>query len=286
MKKRYNKYIPMAVITTMIGGSILNYACYDKPFKESENIIQNTNLNLDIKATESAIVLVNNSIPATMTGPFVFREEDALDGYTSARVNVRQYPNLDSKILTVLDFNTHILYMVDPFNKDWAIIKYNNNLAYVSTKYISNQKYNYKEYNVPNNSGFKSYMSYKTLTLESSKQYKLQNNYAYTGTYGVRQVNSRYCIALGSYFNADIGQYVDVVLNNGTVIPCIVGDRKADIHTDANNIFTSNGCCTEFIVDMSVLNTKAKNMGNMSVCCEEWNSSVKKIIVYETNIFN
>ena len=62
MKKRYNKYIPMAVITTMIGGSILNYACYDKPFKESENIIQNTNLNLDIKATESAIVLVNNPI--------------------------------------------------------------------------------------------------------------------------------------------------------------------------------------------------------------------------------
>lgn len=286
MKKRYNKYIPMAVITTMIGGSILNYVCYDKPFKESENIVQNMNLNLDIKATESAVVLVNNSIPATMAKPFVFKDEEAIDGYTSARVNLRKYPSLDAEVLTVLDFNTHILYIIDPLNQDWAIIKYNDDIAYISTKYISNQKYNYKEYNVPNNKGFKSYMSYKALTSKTSKQYKLQNNYAYTGTYGIRQVNSRYCIALGSYFNADIGQYVDIVLNNGTIIPCIVGDRKADIHTDANNIFASNGCCTEFIIDSSALNTKAKSMGDISACCVEWDSPVAKIIVYETNIFN
>lgn len=143
----------------------------------------------------------------------------------------------------------------------------------------------YKSYSIPSNSGFKSYMSYKALTSKSSPQYKLQSSYAYTGNYGIRQVNGRYCIAIGTFSNAAIGSYVDLVLENGTIIPCVVGDFKAPVHTDSSNIVTlHNGCVSEFIVDLNSLHSTAKKMGNVSYCEEGWKSPVKTMLVYNTNV--
>ena len=51
---------------------------------------------------------------------------------------------------------------------------------------------------VPSNNSFKAYMSYTAITNTSSPQYKLQQQ-AYTGNYGIRMVDDRYCIAVGSY---------------------------------------------------------------------------------------
>ena len=65
-----------------------------------------------------------------------------------------------------------------------------------------------------------------------------------------------------------------------------MADIKADRHTDSNNIVTiANGCLTEFIVDSSALNRKAKRMGDISYCNEDWNSRVEKIRVYDKNVF-
>ena len=145
----------------------------------------------------------------------------------------------------------------------------------------------YKSYSIPKNKGFKSYMGYKTLTNKSSWQYKLQQSYAKTGDYGIRMVEGRYCIAVGSHFKTSIGQYLDLVLENGTVIPCIMADLKADIHTDSSNIVTlHNGCVSEFVVDTSVLNRTAKKMGDISYCLEDWKSPVVEIRVYDKNIFD
>lgn len=149
------------------------------------------------------------------------------------------------------------------------------------------EKNNFQEYSLPNNSGFKSYMSYKAITSKSSLQYKLQSQYAYTGDYGIRQVNNRFCVAIGTFSDAKVGTYIDLVLENGNVIPCIVGDFKANNHTDSNNMVTKhNGCVSEFIVDRSALHTTAKKMGDISYCREEWKSSVKTVIVYQTNVFD
>lgn len=139
----------------------------------------------------------------------------------------------------------------------------------------------YVEYAVPKNKGFKSYMSYKCITSKSSPQYILQRDRAYTGTYGIRQVDGRYCVAVGSYFTKEIGTLIDLVLENGTVIPCIVSDQKADIDTDSQNIMTThNGCVSEFVVDTKVLVRMAKRMGDISYCDASWNSPVKTIRVY------
>lgn len=146
---------------------------------------------------------------------------------------------------------------------------------------------NYMTYAIPENRGFKSYMDYRAITNKSSQQFQLQKLYANTGNYGIRVVEDRYCIAVGTHFSASIGQYLDLILENGTVIPCVLADVKADIHTDSNNIITlHNGCVSEFVVDTSSLHNTAKRMGDVSYCCEEWNSPVVEIVVYEQNVFD
>ena len=222
----------------------------------------------------------------SLSKPKEKEEETYIKGYTTTRVNIRKSASTSSEILNTLDFNTPILYMEDKENEEWLQIKYEDDtIAYISKKYISNIKCEYREYQIPKNDGFKSYMSYTTITSTISNQYKIQNSYAYTGTYGIRQVQDRFCIALGTYFDSEIGQCVDLVLENGVIIPCVLGDVKANIHTDNNNLFTiANGCCSEFIIDSSKLNSNAKRDGNISSCNNEWNSPVAYVRVYEKNI--
>ena len=209
--------------------------------------------------------------------------EEYYNGWTTTNVNVRNEPSTDSEVLEVYSFNTPIQYY--KFNDEWAKIVYPTGYVYMSLQYISNEKLNYRDYTVPITSGFKSYMPYTAITNKASKQFKLQQM-ASTGTYGIRTVNNRYCVAIGTAFNAQVGTYFDLILANETVISCIVSDIKADKHTDKNNMITvSNGCLTEFIVNSSALDRNAKRMGDISYCCDEWNSRVEKIRVYDKNIF-
>lgn len=143
------------------------------------------------------------------------------------------------------------------------------------------QEPTYKDFVVPFNFGFKSYMGYKCITSKSSPQYVLQHERAYTGDYGIRQVDGRFCAAIGSYYTTEIGTLFDLILENGTIIPCILADQKADKDTCSKNIVTEhNGCLSEFVVDMQELNSKAKQMGDISYCNDDWNSPVAVIRIY------
>ena len=210
-------------------------------------------------------------------------DSEEYTGYLTSNINVRSEPSTDSEILEVYPFNQKIQYQ--KYNDEWVEIQYKSGIAYVCSEYISDEQLDYIEYIAPTTSGFKSYMSYTAITSKSSPQYKLQQS-TYTGVYGIRQYGDRYCVAIGTAFNADVGTYLDLILVNGTVIPCIVADIKADKHTDSNNMITiANGCLTEFIVDSSALNKNAKSMGDISYCNEDWNSRVEKIRVYDKNVF-
>lgn len=142
----------------------------------------------------------------------------------------------------------------------------------------------YKTKLIANSSGFKSYMSYKTITKESSKQYKLQQ-LSHTGLQGFRIYEGRYIVALGTGTGASVGQYVDIVLQNGTHIPAIMGDVKDDKDTDNANIFCENGCCTEFIIDPDTLTSSVKISGDCSSAYPEWQSPVIAINVLDKKIF-
>ena len=123
-------------------------------------------------------------------------------------------------------------------------------------------------------------MDYRTITSTGTYEYKLQNTAAYTNDDGIRMINGRYCIAVGTAFGTRIGQYIDLVLENGTVIHCIMGDTKSDEHTDSEHVFTvASGCCSEFIVETEKLNGVAKS-GDVSNAHPEWKSAVSKVMVY------
>ena len=137
----------------------------------------------------------------------------------------------------------------------------------------------YTDYSVPSNKGFKSYMPYTAITSKSSPQYKLQQLCS-TDSAGLRMYDGRYCVALGSHFGCEIGDYFDLILENGIVIPCVMADQKANKDTDSKNIFTGNGCCTEFLVSSKALDSTVKKMGDVSYAYEGWDSPVVSVRVY------
>ncbi|MCR5847565.1 MAG: hypothetical protein K6G75_05540 [Lachnospiraceae bacterium] len=145
----------------------------------------------------------------------------------------------------------------------------------------------YSVYDMPKYNAYhgqKAYEYYSAITSRISKQYRIEE-VAYTDDLGFRKYDDRYLIAIGTYFNAPVGTYIDVELANGTVIPCIVGDIKSDRDTDDNNVYSlSCGCATEFIVDGSKFGTQSR--GDVSGLNEGWDSTVVHIIVYEHNYFN
>ena len=99
---------------------------------------------------------------------------------------------------------------------------------------------------------------------------------------GFMKLDDRYLIAVGSRFGTTIGQYIDLVLANGTVIPCIMGDLKADCDTDLTHTFTyKSACCSEFIIDEHAIRADIYERGNASLKEAAWNSPVVTIIVYE-----
>ena len=204
--------------------------------------------------------------------------------YTKTQLNIRKEPNTDSEILDVLNFNEKV--RVKKYNKEWFIIlKKGKEYGFVYKKYLRKTPIDHETYYIPEYSGYKSFMGYTKITDVSSPQWLLQDEYAYTGNYGIRMINGRFCVAIGFAFDPKIGQYFDLVLENGTVIPCIISDEKDPYDTDEDNIFTSdNGCCTEFVVDTDVLQDQVSIMGDISYCDENWMSPVEKIIIYKKNV--
>ncbi len=143
-----------------------------------------------------------------------------------------------------------------------------------------------QNYDVPENSGFKSFMTY-TLFSKKSNQYQLQS-LCLTDSDGFRKIGDYYCIALGTFFDAEIGQRIDLELENGQTIKCVLGDVKADCHTDKANIFTTrNNCMSEFIVDPNNLDSTVKKQGNVSCLpTQDWDSPVILVRIYDENILN
>lgn len=129
---------------------------------------------------------------------------------------------------------------------------------------------------------FKSYMGYKSLTSIDSPQRMLQE-LCITDMDGFRKCADRYVIAVGNGVGGQVGDCVDLYLQNGQVIYCVIGDYKKNIHTDAANITGKNGCCSEFIVDTNLLREDMKTRGNVSYGYFGWDSPVLFIRRYNIN---
>lgn len=204
--------------------------------------------------------------------------------------------DLNAKAITAIALASVVIFDAHMFVNVSNGIKMNNTemqhvvhdaSIIVEDKAATNVEVHYDEYAAPKNSGFKSYMDYRMITNKDSKQYGIQEYYATTGNHGIRMVGDRCCVAIGSYFNVEVGQLFDIVLENGTVIPCVVADMKADVDTESTNMITShNGCMSEFVVDTQSLDKNARLRGDISYCQDDWISPIASILVYDNNIFD
>lgn len=198
--------------------------------------------------------------------------------YSTTNVNIRQKRNKKSKKIGLLTEGSSILRL-GTYSNGWSKVSYKNKESFIKSDYLTN-KQPYISMTTPPHNSFKSYMPYTAITNRASKQYKLQQR-AYTGNYGIRMVDGRYCLAVGSYYTTKIGTYIDLVLVNGTIIKCLLADCKANAHTDVTNRQNPNGSITEFIVDSKRLSKKVKQMGDISYCNTKWLGEIKEIRIYK-----
>ena len=135
---------------------------------------------------------------------------------------------------------------------------------------------------------FKSYMSYKAITNTDSYQYKLQKR-CWTDANGLRRYKTFYVVALGSYYAEYIGQTFHIKTTDGNEFDCVVGDFKADRHTDSLHQYTPmdpqdgsavRKCVVEFVVDTGMLDKTAKHMGDISYI-EGFSGNIQEIVCRE-----
>lgn len=111
------------------------------------------------------------------------------------------------------------------------------------------------------NSANFTYMAYTAVTSRNSGQYKLlYGDSAYTDTVtGLRMVDGRYCIAVGTFYASKIGTKINLVMANGGVVECILGDVKSDEHTDPTHRYQKyDGSVAEMIVDYQYFKSTAQ----------------------------
>lgn len=109
----------------------------------------------------------------------------------------------------------------------------------------------------------RSYMAYTKVTSRASAQYALLNSAdAYTDPdTGIRMYQGRYCIAVGQGYTKQIGTKIDLVLEDGTIWKCVLGECKAIKDTD-NSTHTYckwDGSVAEFIIDDAVFNKNTEH---------------------------
>lgn len=136
------------------------------------------------------------------------------------------------------------------------------------------------EYSIPDCGGkFKSYTNYKLLSKTSPQWKKIQcHSDAYTDDNGLRKVGDYYCVAMGSHYSNTLGDLFEITTEGGT-FQIIICDFKSDKHTDSTHRYTTaNKCITEFYVDTTCLNSKAKQMGDISYADEKFSGRIIRIV--------
>lgn len=134
----------------------------------------------------------------------------------------------------------------------------------------------------------KTYMDYFAITDKNSKQYKFQQrDDVCVDERGFLVQNATwYVVAMGSYWG-DIGDKFVVYLDSGKIISVVIGDIKADRHTDSNNYaHATDGHVLEFIIDSRNANMQKvgiKHIGLVNKAFPEFDGKIVHILkVVET----
>ena len=135
---------------------------------------------------------------------------------------------------------------------------------------LENDLSDYKKYQeaqtakpIASDSGFRSYMPHTAITSKASKQYELRMM-ADIDSDGILNIDGCALVAIGTGWNVPVGSKARVTTDRGSY-NIVVGDVKANCHTDVTNKVTvTNGCVVEFIVDVPSMSLKVKSSGNIA----------------------
>ena len=96
----------------------------------------------------------------------------------------------------------------------------------------------------------KTYMDYRAVTLETSRQYiYMRNHMTVDGTTGLLYDKDGFIgAALGSYYGS-IGDRFYFTLSNGQVLPIVKIDAKSDAHVSGGCAHANDGSVIEFVID-------------------------------------
>lgn len=142
------------------------------------------------------------------------------------------------------------------------------------------------------NHNFKPYTRYTAYDLKSSQQYKLQKVAWTDPRTGIRIVTDpngidRYCVALGTAWAGGqpkhIGRCIDVYMENGAVLHCVLADvkRQEDTVNNANRYGRINNDILEFIIDCSKVPKEVITTGNVSKAGPEFEGAVREMVVFD-----
>ena len=136
----------------------------------------------------------------------------------------------------------------------------------------------YTPLGVPNiNSSFKTWMGWQVWEEWSpnSAQYKFYKKWGWTDSEGFVRCSAEkdlgikddyYMVALGSYYGSKLGTKYRITLDTGKVVYAILGEFKANIHTNSTNQYSvRNKDIVEFVVDVELLNSNVKSAGSANV---------------------
>ena len=132
---------------------------------------------------------------------------------------------------------------------------------------------------IPNGLGrIHTYMGWQMITSPSSPQYAFKEA---TGMpfneEGFGFVNGRYVVACTTTFG-DIGDTINVYKENGTIIPCVIGDIKNQNDPGCNMYGHQNGQnIIEFVVDRNTWYRPYHSNPGTASCHPEWNSPIIRI---------
>lgn len=139
--------------------------------------------------------------------------------------------------------------------------------------------------------GWKPLAWYTAVNDRSMPQWRLQQ-IAKTAENGVRVVQDpngewRYCVALPVYWaggtHLDIGRCVDIHMENGAVLKCVLGDTKRpwkSVNGEGKYGIGHNEVI-EVQCDLSKMNPIVPQMGDASYIGDEWVGEAKKIVVLD-----
>lgn len=96
-------------------------------------------------------------------------------------------------------------------------------------------------------------MGYTAITSKNSPQFRLQQ-IAHTDIFGIRCVQQYYLVAMGTYYGK-VGDTFKIHTASGGWYMVMMGDVKADAHTDQSNRVSGDGSIIEFIVDRKIIKT-------------------------------